>query len=208
MPLIRKSGGDTRKPDADPVSVLTALVNGNPDERWAAARAAVHVTGGVDALETALASEVDPRVREAIFTSLIRIGSAQSVNAIIPLLKLDDASIRTGALDALRAMPAAVRERLPELLNDRDSDVRILSCEIVRGLPGEEATSILCTLLAHEPEANVCAAAIEVLSEVGGADAIPDLDRCAARFPGISFLSFAIKIARDRILTQLTDKHV
>ena len=208
MPLIRKSDKDTRKPESDPADVLSALSNGNQEERWTAARAAARITGGVDALAIALQSEVDARVREAMFTSLTRIGSPQSVNAIIPLLRVDDASLRIGALDALRAMPGAVRESLPGLLSDSDSDVRILSCEIVRGLPAEEATSILCALLANEPEVNVCAAAIDVLAEVGSAAALPVLDVCAARFQETSFLAFAIKVARDRILAQSTDSHV
>ncbi len=208
MPLIRKSDKDTRKPESNPADVLKALTNGNHEERWAAARAAAQIPGGVTALAAALHSETNARVREAMFTSLARNGSPESVSAIIPLLRVDDANLRTGALDALQAMPDAVRETLPQLLGDSDSDVRILSCEIVRGLPGEEATSILSELLTHEPEINVCAAAIDVLAEVGGAAALPALDSCAARFPGTSFLTFAIRIARDRILSQSTDSNV
>jgi hypothetical protein len=208
MPLIRKSDKDTRKPDTNPADVLNALTRGNPDERWSAARAAATLPGGIEALAAALRSETDVRVREAMFTSLTRVASPQSVSAILPLLRVDDASLRTGALDALRAMPEAVREYLPALLGDDDIDVRILSCEIVRGLPGDEATSILGALLARESEVNVCAAAIEVLAEVGGTAALPALAACAARFPENSFLGFAIRIARDRILSQSPDSHV
>ncbi|MES2605703.1 MAG: HEAT repeat domain-containing protein [Pseudomonadota bacterium] len=207
MPLIRKSDKDTSKPESKPVDVLAALTKGTPDERWAAARAAAPLAGAVAALAAALSTETDARVREAMFTSLTRIGTPESVSAIIPLLRVDDANLRTGALDALRAMPGAVREYLPVLLNDGDSDVRNLTCEIVRGLPGEEATTILCELLAREPEANVCAAAIDVLAEVGGPTALPALAACAERFPNTSFLTFAIKIARDRLMSQSPDSH-
>ena len=202
MPLIRKSDKDTRTPDTNPADVLSSLTSGNQEQRWTAARAAARIPGGMEALAAALHSETDARVREAMFTSLARIGSPASVTAIIPLLRVDDANLRTGALDALRAMPDAVRESLPILLGDSDGDVRILSCEIVRGLPGDEATSILSALLAHEADVNVCAAAIDVLAEVGGAAALPALDSCAARFPDTLFLTFAIRIARDRILSQ------
>jgi HEAT repeat protein len=210
MPLIRKSDKDNRKqdtPPSKPADVLAALTSGSQDERWAAARAAVDVPGAVEALAAALHSERDARVREAMFTSLTRIGSPESVGAIIPLLRVDDAGLRTAALDALRAMPAALHEYMPALLNDSDSDVRILTCEIVRGLPAEQATPIISALLAHESEANVCAAAIDVLAEVGGAEALPALDSCAARFPQNSFLAFAIRIARDRILSQPANPH-
>jgi HEAT repeat protein len=207
MPLIRKPGTDARIQQADPAAVLAALKRGNREERWAAARAATGIEGGVNALAAALPEEQDPRVREAMFTSLARVASFASVTALLPLLRRDDASMRTGALDALRAMPDAVRQHLPDLLRDADSDVRLLSCEIARSLPGDEATSILCALLAQEPEANVCAAAIEVLAELGNRAALPALDDCAARFAGTAFLPFAIQVARARIMAQSTGSH-
>ena len=120
----------------------------------------------------------------------------------MPLLGSDDASLRTGAVDALRAMPEVVSEHLPKLLSDPDSDVRIQSCEIARGLPSDEASRILCVLLTQETEPNVCTAAIDVLTEVGTADAVPALKKCAERFTGMPFMAFAIQVATDRILSQ------
>ena len=87
--------------------------------------------------------------------------------AMLPMLRSDDAALRTGALDALRSSVIATHELLPLLLNDRDVDVRILSCELARGLPSDEASRSLCALLDREVEINVCAAAVEVLAEVG-----------------------------------------
>jgi hypothetical protein len=43
----------------------------------------------------------------------------------------------------------------------------------------------------------VCAAAVDVLAEIGSADAAPCLDRCRARFAGQAFLTFAITQALD-----------
>lgn len=208
MPLIRKPDKDARTP-ATPQQqdVLHALAHGDADARWSAARAAASLPGGAEALAAALPNEQDTRVREAMLTSLARIGSPRSVNAIVPLLRVDEASVRTSALDALRAMPEAVRTQLPGLLRDDDSDVRILSCEIARTLPRDEATVLLGDLLAHETEANVCAAAIDVLAEVGGPAALPALERCAERFAGTAFLEFAIRIARGRIQAQSTESH-
>ncbi|HEY6641369.1 HEAT repeat domain-containing protein [Povalibacter sp.] len=202
MPLIRKPADRTQTRDPDAVDVLKALVSDDREQRWAAARAAAQIDGAAEALGTALRSESDPRVREAMFTSLTCMNSSQSVDALTPLLRLDDASLRAGALDALRAMAEAVRERLPALLNDSDSDVRVLSSEIARSLPGEEATRLLCDLLAHESEPNVCAAAVEVLAEVGNPTALAALADCAARFRDTPFLVFATRIAADRIRAQ------
>ena len=200
MPLIRKNA-DTTAPAGDPATEgnLSLLASGSPDERWAAARAAAGGPGDVETLTAALSVEADTRVREAIFTSLARIGGAESVDAVLPHLRSDDANLRTSALDALRAMPASAASRLPALLQDEDADVRLLACELARGLPSAEATAILCGLLEREEQANVCAAAVEVLAETGGPEALPALDRCAERFRGDPFLGFAIRAAADRI---------
>ena len=207
MPLIRKPVVDTPAPGPTIVDVLRGLASADAEERWTAARAAPDVAGGTAALTTALRCESDVRVREAMLTSLARINSPESVEAILALLRSDDASFRTGALDTLRAMGGAIREHLPRLLTDADSDVRVLSCEIARSLPGAEATRLLCDLLVREKEMNVCGAAIEVLAEVGEAEALPVLAQCATRFRDTPFLAFAIKIATDRILAQ-SARHV
>ena len=122
----------------------------------------------------------------------------------MPCLRSDDASLRTGALDALRAMPRrAVAPHLPRLLADPDADVRLLSCELVRDLPAERGQRGCCAICStRETETNVCAAAVEVLAEIGGPEALPALARCAERFADDPFLAFAIKVATDRIGAQ------
>lgn len=207
MPLIRKPAAPSSSPEATPDDVLRALTQGNQAERWSAARAAADIPGGADALAKALQSERDLRVREAMFSSLARIGSPASIDSIAGFLRSNDASLRTGALDALRALHDAVRTHLPSLMNDADPDVRVLSCELARGFPGDEATQLLCDLLSRESQPNVCAAVIEVLAEVGDSRALPVLAQCETRFPDTPFLGFAIKIATARILEQSTQRH-
>ena len=199
MPLIRKNSESASTTPVDSAKVLTALANGPDDERWAAARAAADVPGGAKALGEALLRERNPRVREALFTSLSRLATAESVELLLPLLRSDDAHLRTGALDALHAMKTVVWTYVPQLLRDVDADVRLLACELARNLPGEESARLLCELLESELEPNVCASAVEVLAEVGGPEALPVLARCEERFRGTSFLEFAIKITADRI---------
>jgi HEAT repeat protein len=171
-----------------------------------AARAAAEVPGGVAALGGALTRETDPRVREAIFTGLARLGTGESAAAVLPYLRSDDAQLRIGALDALRAMPEAVAPHVPGLLADADPDVRVLACELARGLEAAEAIRALCDCLACEPEANVCGAAVEVLAEIGGPEALPELAACAERFQADPFLSFSIKVAAQRIGSQAPER--
>lgn len=204
MPLVRKPTDHAPAPKPQAAEVLARLRSASSDERWAAARAVANVVGGVAALAAALPTERDPRVREAMFTSLARHATPESVDAVVGLLRSDNANLRTGALDALRIMAGVAPELLLRLLSDKDADVRILSCELARSLPNGEATQLLCVLLATEREVNVCAAAVDVLAEVGSLDALAALNECGRRFGDSPFIAFAIKVATDRISAQST----
>jgi HEAT repeat protein len=193
MPLVRKTTGAA--PPPPPPITAAQLLSGTREERWAAAR----TLADVPALGRALAQEEDATVREAILTSLCRIATPDAVAAIVPGVRSDDAQVRRSALDALISMPAAAAPHLGALLADNDPDVRLLSCEVVRALPAEKATSLLCDLLRTEREVNVCASAVDVLTEVGTADALPALHALSARFPGEPFLQFAAQAAIERI---------
>jgi HEAT repeat protein len=204
MPLVRKPTDHFPVAMPDAAEVLRQLGSASVDERWAAARAAENVAGGVSAVAAALPTEGDPRVREAMFTSLARHGTAESVAAVVSLLRSDSANLRTGALDALSIMSDGAAELLPRLLSDKDADVRILSCQLARSLPNAEATRLLCVLLATEQEINVCAAALDVLAEVGTSEALATLRECSQRFGNSAFIAFAVKIATDRVTSPST----
>ena len=59
--------------------------------------------------------------------------------------------------------------------------------------------ALLCELIENEQHPNVCAAAIDVLTEVGTRDAVPVLENCAERFSETPFLPFAISVTIARI---------
>ncbi|HEV7692729.1 MAG TPA: HEAT repeat domain-containing protein [Hyphomonadaceae bacterium] len=204
MPLIRRdpSGASAPKLEGDAV---TQLSDANPDVRWKAARALGKQPDAVPALAAALHTETLPQVREAIFTSLVLIRTDASARAAAEFVRSEDAALRSGALDALAAMPDVVERILSSLLQDADSDVRILSCDLARTVPGDVATRLLGALLQAEAEPNVCGAAVEVLAEVGTADAIGPLTACKARFPGEAFLGFAIDDAIERVGAERLD---
>lgn len=195
MPLVRKGLEKIRTAPAPEARLDAATV----EERWAAARAAPSRPEAIPALAVALDREEDGGVREAILTALARIGTPQSAAAVLPHLRSDAAGVRTAALDALRAMPEAAAAYLPELLADPDSDVRLLSCELARAIRSSQAAALLQAQIDGETQANVCGAAIEVLSDIGDVTAIPAIVRCAARFPDDPFLTFASKAATARL---------
>ena len=198
MPLVR-SNSDKPGVDRAAGDARTALLSGSPEERWTAARRIAETRAGAPLLAEALGLGKDSRVREAIFTGLASIATSESGLAILPHLRSDDANLRTGALDALRLMPAATRLHLKTLLCDADADVRLLACDLLRDQPAADATEMLTALLDTEPEPNVCAAAVDVLAEVGEASAVASLMRCADRFPSDPFLSFAIQQVIERL---------
>jgi HEAT repeat protein len=199
MPLIRS---DSERTATGAHGDSGNFFSSSSDERWAAARAAATTAASVPALSAALAKEDTPHVREAIFTSLARIATSESVQAVLPYLRSDAADIRTGALDALRAMPAVTVPHLPRLLADPDVDVRLLACDLVRAAQGADASRLLRSVLENESQANVCAAAVEVIAEVGDITVLPALAICAKRFQEDSFLTFAIEIASQRLRAQ------
>jgi len=201
VPLVRR---DIAKPAAAPAGADEAVARGalrsaDPDMRWNAARALGADPASVAALATALETEPVARVREAIMTALMRIGNQESVKALLPYLREQDAAKRGAAIEALQALPDATAPFLSALLHDADSDVRILAVELVRGMPAAEATRLLCDILEHEPHPNVCASAVDALAEVGTRDALPALEACARRFADTPFLPFAISIAVAQI---------
>jgi HEAT repeat protein len=205
MPLVRKPDHRANTAPKDARLVLEALASADSEERWAAARAAAGVEGADVALAAALRSETDSRVREAMLTALARIGTPTAIEALLSMLRSDLAAMRTGALDALRMVPG-LGTVSAQLLHDSDPDVRILSCELTRALPAREGSDLLCELLAAEQSANVCAAAIDVLAEVGGPESLGVLADCAQRFRETPFVLFAINAVSDRINAKSADQ--
>jgi HEAT repeat protein len=194
MPLIRR---DPPAPAEDSQPGPDDLKSGDADTRRRAVRALGQRPQAVPILMDALGRESDTAVIEAIFTALEAIPEA--AQPLASLLRSDDAGLRNDAVEALQAMPDTVRPLLPGLLADGDADVRILAVEVVRCLPSGEVERLLCGVLEHEGDPNVCTAAVEVLAEAGTAEAVPTLRRLAARFPSQPMLPFAARIAIERI---------
>ena len=198
MPLVK---GGSKGGASGPVSAphRSALDSPDAESRWASARALAGDAEDVPALAAALRRETVPRVREAIMTALMRTGDAASVEAILPYLRSQDAGLRAAAIEALQALPLATTPFMEALFSDPDSDVRLLATELTRNMKASEATQILCQLIEREQHPNVCAAAVDVLTEVGTPEALPVLEKCAVRFAATPFLPFAISMAIARI---------
>ncbi len=202
MPFIKRRESPpaaAENADSPLASHIAALLSPDAENRWRAARTLGGVPAAVPALASALAAETIPRVRDAMMTALMRVGNAASVRTLLPYLRSQDAGQRASAIEALQAIPEAILPFMPSLLADQDTDLRILATELARNMPAKDATRVLCALLKDEKHPNVCAAAIDVLSEVGTREAVDALEACAARFSGTPFLPFAAATAIARI---------
>jgi len=197
MPLVRGTGKGSAAGVSTPHP--PSLDSADAESRWAGARALAGQANAVPALAAALARESVPRVREAIMTALMRTGDAASIESILPYLRSQEAGFRAAAIEALQALPSAMVPFMEPLFRDPDSDVRLLATELVRNMNASEATRLLCGLIEYEQHPNVCAAAIDVLTEVGTPEALPVLEKCAVRFAATPFLPFAISMAIARI---------
>jgi HEAT repeat protein len=193
---------DTLPPPATAADTLPRLVALLASSNAADRRAAVHglevLDDGIDPLCRRIAEEPVPSVREAIMAALIRRRSPTVAAALLPLLRSELPPLRNAALEGLAAMPDEVAPHIEQLLRDPDSDVRIFTANLLHVLPHKRAADWLQIALADD-HANVCAAAIDGLAEIGGEEALPALVAVADRFPGDDFIAFAAQIAIQRI---------
>ncbi|NYG32982.1 HEAT repeat domain-containing protein [Sphaerotilus montanus] len=166
--------------------------------RWAARDLAAH-PDTVRALGEQLLQEQDSSVREALFTSLGTMATPDSVSALLPLLRRDDAQLRNRAIEALAGMPRAVAPRITALLGDTDVDVRIFTVNLLGELRHEQVPQWLLMVLANEQEVNVVAAAIDVLAEVGQPEHVAALRATRQRFAQDPFIGFTADMVIARI---------
>lgn len=197
MPLVKKTLADLKP--AGGLQALTArLQSAKPEDRWEAARQLAAFPESLTALAALLEREPDERVREAALTSLAQRNSIESFGIILHYLRVDDAALRTAALDALKLMPEIAGHRLNALLADTDADIRVLACDLARVVPPAISQRSLAAILRTEQKINVCAAAVDLLAEIGTSEILAELAACAQRLPD-PFLRFSIETATSQI---------
>ena len=188
----RENGRDTH-------GLIAQLRSGDAEQRRWAARDLAGCGEAAGVMGERLVADTDPRVRDALLTSLSATPGEATVNALLPLLRSEDAVLRNGAIEALAEMPQAVAPRVATLLRDADADVRIFTVNMMGELRHGQVVDWLLQVLDHDAQVNVVAAAIEVLAEVGSPEHEPALRAAARRFPDDPFIGFAVDMAAERI---------
>jgi HEAT repeat protein len=116
-------------------------------------------------------------IQEAVDSSLRKIGGRETVEAVIPLLRSDEAPVRNLAMDILREVGNQDMPSLIDLTLDEDPDIRIFVADILGSTGNLLAVQPLCEALLKDPEVNVRYQAAVSLGELGMEDATPCLNK-------------------------------
>lgn len=204
MAFIKKQSSEAvvhearKRPRACP-DLLAGLENDNATTRRWSARDLVNCPDVAAALVDRLKREGDLSVREVILTTLTRLGDSLAVAGLIDCLRSEDVALRNEAIEAMKQLPDEVAPIMQGLLADLDADVRIFAVNILESLRHPDVESWLIDVIETDPHVNVCATAVDLLSEVGTQAALEPLARFKARFADEPYVQFAADLALSRI---------
>ncbi|MBK9444497.1 MAG: HEAT repeat domain-containing protein [Comamonadaceae bacterium] len=179
--------------------LLLSLADPNATTRRWAARDLVNCPGAAAALVAQLKLEPELSVREVILTTLTRLGDATAVAGLVDCLRSEDAALRNEAIEAMKQLPDEVAPIMHGLLTDADPDVRIFSVNVLESLRHPDVELWLIEVITQDAHVNVCATAVDLLSEVGSAAALAPLQQLKAHFEDEPYMQFAANLALRRI---------
>lgn len=203
MALIKKHNNAVTEVSEAPTQDLEGLIaqlhQGDNSERRQAAKSLVDFPESADALITALYDEPQTEVREAILSTLIRIGDTNSIPALVEFLGSQKIGLRNEVFEVLKARPEVSVAIIDELLLEKDPDIRIYAVnlmEIIRD-PGLEAR--LIDVLESDSHVNVCATALNLLCEVATKASLNVLEDVKSRFANEPYICFTADLTIGRI---------
>lgn len=115
-------------------------------------------------------------IQEAAEFALRKIRGPETVAALCPLLRSDEAPVRNMAMDILREIGVDDMQTLKTLLRDEDADLRIFTTDILGSTGSVLAVAPLCEALLHDPEENVRHQAAMSLGNLGYPAAVDSLN--------------------------------
>ncbi len=190
---------DERKRKRDYPDLIVQLGDSNPTARRWAARDLAGFLEAAPALVACLKKEAEVSVREVILSSLTCMGNSTAVAGLVDCLRSDDAALRNEAIEAMKQLPDEVAPIMQGLLSDDDSDVRIFAVNILESLCHPAVESWLIGVIESDLHVNVCATAVDLLSEVGTETAVESLEALKIRFAGEPYIQFSATLALRRI---------
>lgn len=156
----------------DPSGIKEMLRSTDPYVRRDACSAAAQrsVAALIPDLVSAL-SDKDLGVKEAALNSLITIGGEEVAEALVPLLRSDDASLRNMAIEILSHTGPQTAKVISRLLKDKDEDVIKFAVDIIAGLKDAGFVEEVGPLIKHR-NANIRASAALCLGRIKGKGAL------------------------------------
>ncbi len=204
MPIVKQSpvesvNTDERKSNRDFAGLVSELENESSSARRWAARDLAEYSQASKSLVERLKREQDASVREAILTSLTRLGDQTAVAGLEECLRSEDAALRNEVIEAMKQLPEEVAPIMGNLLRDLNADVRIFAVNILESLRHPRVEEWLIEVIENDPHVNVCATAVDLLGEVGSSAARQALEHLTGRFPDEPYIRFAAELALKRI---------
>ena len=190
---------DERNRPRDLAGLTLELDDTNPIARRWAARDLAQFTEAAPALIALLEHEQDATVREAVLMSLTEIGNSVAVHGLVNCLRSEDVALRNEAIEAMKHLPDAVAPIMAGLLADPEADVRIFTVNVLESLRHPDVEKWLIEVISEDEHINVCATAVDLLSEVGSDAAVAPLEALKRRFLGEPYIEFAADLALRRI---------
>jgi len=204
MPIIKKINPTLAvvlEPESprDLKELMAELEQASPTVRRSAVRELSEFEDSAEILIDRLKHDEDPSVRDAILTSLIRLGNSFAVIGLVECLRSEDAALRNEVIEAMKQLPEKVARIMGDLLSDKDSDMRIYAVNILESLHHVQVETWLDGVIEHDTHVNVCATAVDLLGEVGTPASRTALNHLKARFPDEPYICFAVDLALKRI---------
>ena len=204
MPFIKKKDSaavdqEDRKNTRECSALIASLADSSATTRRWAARDLVNCPNSAVILVDHLKREPELSVREVILSTLTQLGDAAAVAGLVDCLRSEDAALRNEAVEAMKQLPDEVAPMMQGLLTDPDPDVRIFTVNILESLCHPDVEAWLIEVISTDPHINVCATAVDLLSEVGTQAALDPLALLKSRFLADPYIQFAANLALRRI---------
>jgi HEAT repeat protein len=119
----------------------------------------------VQSLVDLLLREKSIIIKESIFKALAQIAGNKSIEALVSLLRSDEAFIRNQAITVLNEKGTSSLEPLRNLLKDPDKDVRKLSLDALFSFEHPESAGIIVEAF-NDPAINVRITAVEYIGKL------------------------------------------
>jgi HEAT repeat protein len=113
-------------------------------------------------------------VQDAAMHSLMAMRGEVTAYMVLPLLR-EDSFLRNTALVILTEIGEDAIPLLPELLNDKDDDVRKFALDLIHDIKHCDYPDKVVELIEKDPNTNVRAAAAEAIGKLQFKDAVPHL---------------------------------